>query len=584
MRKTRIGMVIAICALMIFSIATVGAQGQQAAPAAATTAAPVRAQTFAGGWPYATPPTGHFNMFVANAIELKFWREMHQLPLALYINATAEYTPMLAESWKIDEAAKTMTVNLRADAKWLTGEKVTAKDVWTTFYIYRLVNNPAWNYIGDVTAASDTQAVFTIKSATPLFTRNVLRKPIVDYKTYGAYAEKTADLVKRGLDATSQEWKNLVADFNAFRPTIVNATGPYYIDPAKVSQASITMQLNPNSFLLDKANFETLTIYNGDVPDLTPLVLSGQIDYLTHVFPASSMQAFERAGYSFVQLPGVDGLAIYFNHALAPLGDVRVRQAMAYVIDRERIGKLALPGVSVGVKYLTGLGDGVAQSWTDVSKLNTYTLDLAKAEALLKEAGLTKKDGQWYLASGKAFELSLQCPSGWADASTAATEAAQQLTAFGIKTVFQGIESTQRTPNIVAGKFELAMSFFGTGQPHPMYAYEGPLLASNTSAGGVGISFPLTQKTAAGTVDFGQLLTDSIKGWDVGAQRVIVGKIIAAFNETLPVLPIYMKESRNLTSNGLRTVWEGPANLYKNSAGDDNFVVYQLLHGMIRAK
>lgn len=572
----RMRKIVAIFMLMVIGIASLSAAGQQGST--------VRAQTFSGGWPYATPPTGHFNMFVANAIELKFWREMHQLPLALYVNATSEYTPMLAESWKIDEAAKTMTVNLRPDAKWLTGEKVTARDVWTTFYIYRLVNNPAWNFIGEVSAASDTQAVFTIKSATPLFTRNVLRKPIVDYKTYGAFAEKTAALVKRGLDANSQEWKNLVADFNAFRPTIVNATGPYYIDPAKVSQSSIVMQLNPNSFLLDQTKFETLTIYNGDVPDLTPLVLSGKIDYLTHVFPASSMQAFERAGYSFVQLPGVDGLAIYFNHALAPLGDVRVRQAMAYIIDRDRIGKLALPGVSVGVKYLTGLGDEAAQAWSDVTKLNPYKLDLAKAEALLKEAGLTKKSNQWYLASGKQFTLTLQCPTGWADASTAAAEAAQQLTAFGIKTSVQGIESTQRTPNIVEGKFEMAMSFFGTGQPHPMYAYEGPLLASNTNAGGVGISFPLTQTTSAGVVDFNKLLQDSIKGWDVNAQRVVVGKIIAAFNETLPVLPMYMKESRNLTSNGLRTVWEGPSNLYKNSAGDDNFVVYQLLNGMIRAK
>jgi len=50
------------------------------------------------------------------------------------------------------------------------------------------------------------------------------------------------------------------------------------------------------------------------------------------------------------------------------------------------------------------------------------------------------------------------------------------------------------------------------------------------------------------------------------------------------VLPIYSKEARNLTSNGLRTIWEGPENLYRNSAGDDNFVVYQLLHGMIKAK
>lgn len=365
---------------------------------------------------------------------------------------------------------------------------------------------------------------------------------------------------------------------------MVNSTGPYYIDPAKVSQASIEMPLNPNSFLADKVKFRTLTIYNGDVPDLTPLVLSGQMDYLTHVFPASSMLAFERAGYSFVQLPGVDGLAIYFNHTLKPLDDVRVRQAMAFVIDRDRIGLLALPGVSVGVYYATGLGDGVTKSWVDVSKLNAYQVDLAKAEALLRDAGLSKKGNQWYLSSGKPFELSLQCPSGWADASTAATEAAQQLSAFGIKTAFNGIESTQRTPNINSGKFELAMSFFGTGQPHPMYAYEGPLLASNTGSGGVGISFPMVQKTSRGTVDFTALIENSVKGWDVAAQRAIISDLAVAYNELLPVLPIYTKQSRNLTSNGLRTVWEGPENLYRNSAGDDNFVVYQLLHGMIKAK
>jgi len=574
---------IVLCMLVVLGIAPLAAQGT-AEPAAPVAQTVQLAPTFAGGWPYQVPPTGHFNMFVANAIELKFWREMHQLPLALYINATGEYTPMLATSWKIDEKANAMTVDLQPTAKWLTGERVTAKDVWTTFYIYRLVGNPAWNYIQDVQVVSDTQVLFTIKNPTPLFTRNVLRKPIVDTLTYGVFAEKTADLVKRGLDQNSQEWKNLIAEFNAFRPTVVNATGPYYIDPAKVSQASIEMQLNPNSFLADKVKFKTLTIYNGDVPDLTPLVLSGRIDYLTHVFPASSMQAFERAGYTFVQLPGVDGIAIYFNHALQPLGDVKVRQAIAYVIDRERIGQLALPGVSVGVGYPTGLGDAATESWVDVSKLNKYPVDLAKAEALLVQAGLTKRDGKWYLASGKVFELALQCPSGWADASTAASEAAQQLTAFGIKTTFNGIESTQRTPNINAGKFELAMSFFGTGQPHPMYAYETPLLASNTGAAGVGISFPMVQATSRGTVDFAKLIQDSIKGWDVQEQRKIVSELAIAFNETLPVLPIYMKQSRNLTSNGLRTVWEGPQNLYKNSAGDDNFVVYQLLHGMIKAK
>lgn len=572
----------AMCIVLLFGMLSLGAQGSK--DSAASPSQVKKTQTFAGGWPYPTPPTGHFNMFVANAIELKFWREMHQLPLALYVNSRAEYTPMLAESWKIDDASTNMTVTLRSDAKWLTGEKVTAKDVWTTFQIYRLVGNPAWNYISNVTAVSETVVEFGIKNPTPLFTRNVLRKPIVDYKTYGTYADKTAELIAKGLDQNSSEWKNLVAEFNAFRPTLVNASGPYYIDPAKVSQSAIEMQKNPNSFLTDKMVFDTLTIYNGDVPDLTPLVLSGQMDYLTHVFPASSMQAFERMGYTFVQLPGVDGLAIYFNHAIAPLGDVRIRQAIAHVVDRERIGRLALPGVTVGVQYLTGLGDAVANSWVDMSKLNPYELDLEKAAKLLQEAGLSKQNGQWYLPNGRQFSLSLQCPSGWADASTAASEAAQQLTAFGIKTNFMGIESTQRTPNIVEGKFELAMSFFGTGQPHPMYAYEGPLLASNTSSGGVGISFSMVQDTSMGKIDFRQLLQESIQGWDTDAQKATVSKIAVAFNETLPTIPLYTKQSRNLTSNGLRTVWNGPEELYKNSSGDDNFVVYQLLNGMISPK
>lgn len=569
---------IALVCILITAAAGVSAQGR--AETAAEPAAPV----FAGGWPYATPPTGHFNMFISNAIELRFWREIHQLPLALYVNARAEYTPMLAESWDIDEDSDKMTIKLRSDAKWLTGEDFTAKDVWTTFYIYRLVGNPAWNYIDDVIVESDDTVVFTIAAATPLFTRNVLRKPIVDARTYGEFAQKTADLVDAGYGQDSSEWRNLVADFNSFRPEIVNATGPYYLDPARVSQASIEMPQNPNSFLADNVVFDKLMIYNGDVPDLTPLVLSGQIDYLTHVFPASSMEAFERMGYTYVQLPGVDGLAVYFNHALAPLDDIRVRQAIAHVIDRDRIGRLALPGVSVGVEYVTGLGDAVAENWVDLSMLDPYEVNHARAEELLQEAGLTKRGNQWQLPNGRPFTLSLQCPSGWADASTAASEAASQLTAFGIRTTFSGIESTQRVPNIQAGDFELAMSFFGTGQPHPMYAYEGPLLASNTSSAGIGMAFDMVQETSRGTVDFAELMRKSVEGWDLEAQRAVIEQIAAAFNETLPTLPIYTKESRNLTSNGLRTVWEGPEELYLNSAGDDNFVVYQLLHGMIRPK
>ena len=53
----------AMCIVLLFGTLTLGAQGSKES---ATPASQVKkAQTFAGGWPYPTPPTGHFNMFVA---------------------------------------------------------------------------------------------------------------------------------------------------------------------------------------------------------------------------------------------------------------------------------------------------------------------------------------------------------------------------------------------------------------------------------------------------------------------------------------------------------------------------------------
>jgi peptide/nickel transport system substrate-binding protein len=547
------------------------------------TKAPVaKDAVFFGGWPYNTPPTGHFNMFVVNAIELKYFRELFQLPLATYLKATDVYEPLLAASWKIDQANNTFQVTLRNDAMWRSGEKFTAKDVWTTFAIYRLLKNPVWDYVDSVKIVSDYEVLFTVKTPTPLILRYVLRKPMVDYKTYGEFADKVQALVDAGKDSKSTEWQTLSTAFNAFRPTYVNATGPYYLDPANVTESSIELRFNEKSYLASKVNFGKVVVYNGDVAALTPLVLNGEVDFLTHQFPATSMDTFSGMGYTIMQVDGVDGIAIYFNELVAPLAIKEVRQAIAYVIDRNRVGELALPGVTRGTQFITGLGDEMAAQWMDTSKLIKYPVDLKKAAELLTSAGMTQKDGQWYLKDGKQFTLSLQCPSAWSDGSTAATEMSSQLSAFGIKTTFEGIDSTMRQSNLNDGKYEMALSFFGTGQPHPMFAYETPLLVTNIRTT-KGLSYPMIQQTARfGTVDLEKEIVASTAGWDLVAQKAAVEKIAATVNETLPYLPIYTKYSKYVSSQGLRTIWGADKSIYKNSAGDDSFVVIQILHGDLK--
>jgi peptide/nickel transport system substrate-binding protein len=537
---------------------------------------------FAGGWPYATVPTGHFNMFVANAISLKFYRELHQLPLATYRAGSEEYVPMLAEQWKLSEDNKEIQVNLRNDVTWFSGDKFTSKDVWTTFMAFRLVGDPVWNYIEEVEVINDSQLTFKIKEETTMIYRYILRKPIVDYKTYGSFADKVGQLMVDGKDETSEEWKALVSDFTNFRPEIVNATGPYYLDPAKVSQSHIELAKNDTSFLADVVNFEKVIVYNGDVPDLTPLVLNKKVDYLTHQFPPASMKSFDNTGYSTIQLQGVDGIAMYFNAAVKPLDQIEVRQAIAYVIDRDRIGELALPGVTRGTDYISGLGDLMTETWVDTTKLIDYAVNTGKATELLESAGLTKKGDKWYLSDGKQFTLTLQAPASWTDAATAAMEIAQQLTNFGIQTSFDGIDSQIRQTNINEGKFELALSFFGTGQPHPMFAYETPLLISNVNAP-KGLSFPMEQDTkAVGKVNLEELIYQSTQGWDSDKQREVVEKIVYTVNETVPFIPIYSKWPQNISSEGLRTDWGSDEELYLNSPGDDNFAIIKILNGELK--
>lgn len=543
---------------------------------------PTGETAFVGGWPYETAPTGHFNMFVPNAITLKYWREIHQLPLATYRQAQDEYEPMLATSWELSDDNKTFDLTLRDDAEWSSGSKFTSKDVESTFLIYRLVGDPIWNYIDAVDPISDTEISVGIKEETTMLFYYVLRKPMVDHETYGEFSDKVKDLLADGKDEDSAEWEEVANDFLNFRPEKVNATGPYYLDAANISQSNIELPKNEKSFLSDKVNFDKIVVYNGDVADLTPLVLNKEVDYLTHQFPASSMEGFIDAGYETIQLPGVDGLAMYINGAVEPLDQKEVRQALAYVINRDLVGEFALPGVTRGTKYLSGLGDVTTEDWVDTSKLIDYSVDLEKAEELLIEAGLSKKDNKWYLENGSQFKLSIQAPTTWSDAATAASEIESQLTSFGISTTFDGIDPNSRQANIEDGKFDLALSFFGSAMPHPTFGFENPLLLSNANVT-KGMSYPMQQETTlAGKVDLKELITSARQGWDTDAQKEKVESIVYTINETVPYIPIYTKWSLNLSSNGLRTDWGSDDELYQNSAGDDNFTVIKILNGELK--
>jgi len=99
------------------------------------------------------------------------------------------------------------------------------------------------------------------------------------------------------------------------------------------------------------------------------------------------------------------------------------------------------------------------------------------------------------------------------------------------------------------------------------------------------MDFPLQQKTdSVGQIDLEKALVDSASGLDVEAQKALVFKLSRAFNELLPLVPIYERWAKNPTLEGVRvTGWPKPNDpIYINSPYSDSFAAIMLLNGTLK--
>jgi peptide/nickel transport system substrate-binding protein len=552
------------------------------------TVAPTGPGIFAGAYPYSVPPVGHLNMFVTDAITLGIYQALFQPPLAMYYWADGTWMPLLATEWEIDPAASTLTVHLREGVKWSNGDDFTAEDVVVTFMCRRLVKGTVWRFLDNVEATDDYTVVFHMSQPSTVVERYVIRnEAIVDRATYGEWAQKLQALLDQGLDSDSDEWNALLQEFNAFRPEKLNATGPYVIDMATINEARLTLVKNPTSWLADTVKFDLVYMYNGETPTVTPIVLAQQVDYATHGFPPATEKAFVDAGVRIIRPPIYSGPALYFNHTIYPFDVKEVRQAIAYAVDRAQNGTVSLGESGKPVKFMAGFSDNIVPLWVaDTSVLNTYDYDPAKGASLLEGLGFTKgSDGVWVTDKGDRMEYELTVPAEFADWSAAAENLAEQLTAFGIKTIVRGVEFRQHPIEVNKGNFQLAIRGWGSGNPHPHFSFVQDLFTHNVEAPeGPGMSFPLVQTTeCCGEFDFETNIENQTIGLDLEAQKAMVAETAKAFNELLPIVPIWERYGNNPAMDGLHTCgWKPEGDpIYKNSPYADSFTVMMILDGTL---
>jgi peptide/nickel transport system substrate-binding protein len=418
--------------------------------------------------------------------------------------------------------------------------------------------------------------------------------PAADYGTFGDRAEK---LFTAGKDQNSDEGKALAKDIQEFRPKAPLSNGPYVIDTNSITNAQLTMAKVPTAWNADKVQFDKIVLYNGETPTVTPLVLAKQVDYATHGFAPATLKALTDEKVRLQQVPTYGGVSVGFNYSDEKVqkvfGDKRVRQAVAMAINGDDAGMAAGGVPNTGVKTYTGFSEVLTPLWLtkdQIGQLNKYPFDQAKAASVLDGLGWKKgSDGVYSTADGTRAEFDLLSVTEYEDTMAIAVVSAQHLTKLGIKTTVRSVTFTQQPIDLDKGNFQLGMIGWGAGQPHPHFSYVTDLFLHNyvqaANNGGKGMNFPLQQKTdAVGDIDLQKAVEDSALGLDVEKQKELVLKIARAFNELLPIVPIYERWAKNPMLEGTRAQGWLPADnpIYTNSPYADSFVIMQILDGTLK--
>ncbi|OIV38356.1 ABC transporter substrate-binding protein [Mangrovactinospora gilvigrisea] len=555
---------------------------------------------FHGAFPYQSPPDGVFNeggqpfAGLPNSIQGGSpYLDLMMMPCALYHWKAKKWEYYLAESSAFASDGSTFTVKLKSGLTWSNGKPLTSQDLLTTLYVGRILNGPVWSSISKLEAPDKQTLVVHLQNPSAVIDRYVLRANVLDTGTYGTWADQSKALADAGKDMASAENKALNAKFTKFRPKAMVACGPYIIDPKSITDSRMTLVKNPKGYGASTAKFDSVVLYNGETPAVAPLVRGKDIDYATHGFTVAQEKSFVAQGYRILRPPNYSGPALYINYdQLKEFSDPRVRQALAMAINRKTNGEVALGKSGVGVKYMAGFSDIQVPDWmaaSDVSKLQTYDYDQAKAAQLLTAAGWKKQGSTWHLPNGKPASYTIKYPAEYADWSASGDDVASQLSSFGIKLQAQGVTFNQFVVQIDKGNFELAIEQWGSSQhPHPYFAFVTDLFTYNypiaINNGGKGINFNLKVNTkATGPLDLQKVVNASGQGLDVAQQKTNITKAALAFNELLPIIPLFERYGNNPVLDGDRVKKMPPASDpdILNSAYADNFVIMGLLAGTI---
>ncbi len=272
--------------------------------------------------------------------------------------------PGLAESWQISPDNLTYTFRLRGGVAFHDGKPAEAADVVASLkrVMSSAIASPLASRlasVADATAPDARTVVVTLKEPTaPLLT-----------------ALASIAIVPRGFEADKDGLQRAPM-----------GTGPFKF---KEWQPNGFIALEKNAGYWDKAKPRVDGVKFNIVPESATRqvgLTSGQYQILPNIDAATALQLRGRPNVRLVDTLELAYTLIGMNVSKPPFDNPKVREALNYALNRPEIVQAALFGAGVpGGSLSPALKDWAV----DVASFPCFRHDPAKAQALLREAGIT---------------------------------------------------------------------------------------------------------------------------------------------------------------------------------------------------
>ena len=325
--------------------------------------------------------------------------------------ATGELVPKLASKvpsvadgdWKVSpDGSMEVTWKLKPGLKWHDGTAFTSEDL---AFAYRVFKDPAWP------AAIPSAVGFIGEALAPDSQTLILRYPRV---SNGAAVAGTVELPPVPRHLMDDQFKQGGVAGIANHP--VWTTDWVGMGPYKLTGRSLGSQIEAAAFddyMLGRPKIDRLVIKaTNDASALVARVLSGDVDMVpNNMEPAQGAvlrQQWESAGRGTVVASPtrLRQMQMQYRDPTAPwASDVRVRQAMLHLLDRQGLVDSVLSGMSP-VGHTALLPTDPAYALLEQRGLPKFPLDRAQAERLLDGAGWPRgADGIRRSAAGVVFRF-----------------------------------------------------------------------------------------------------------------------------------------------------------------------------------